>query len=484
MSNRFTAWINSWINSLFVKPDIEVQAQAISIPYQMNDPTTPNLVKNVPLPPRPEKLDFSVKGYNRGVVRPGTDQHRAASCYITVAESIKYMQDQIARSRQPIQRWAAVQKLHVVPNAGRKLNAYYDRHALRFFWEVDPKTKKPIFTADSVEIVAHELGHALLDAMRPDFWSVQALEIWSFHEAFADITSMLTLMQHDEILEHVITETKGNLSLPNVVSRIGEEMGNTLHHMGARGKGALRNATNKFLYVNPGKLPPNAPPNQLAAECHSFGRIFMGAWYDLLVAIYDMEKAKKGQVQALMHARDVASGYLLKAIPNTPRTIKYYNAIARVMLSMDKAKGSPYQKVMKKIFVKRRILKPRVKLLSNTIWGDLDIEKGDEIYKKNDLLVVRLCRPSLIKLSDVTGEISGLSVGDHDLSKLDLEVPADHYYEFENGVLTEEITPDPIETQKEAYSCVMSIMKANAIGNTDETMWEEKDGKLVRTFIE
>ena len=118
--------------------------------------------------------------------------------------------------------------------------------------------------------MAHELGHAILDAMRPDFWSVQALEIWSFHEAFADITAILSLMQHDEILDRALYETKGDLSKPNVISRLAEEMGDIIYEItrgrGGMKPGALRNATNKFRYIHPSKLPKNAPNNKLGSR--------------------------------------------------------------------------------------------------------------------------------------------------------------------------------------------------------------------------
>jgi len=468
-----------------------IEAMSTLVPYLLNDPTTPELVIDIELPDHPKKLDFGVKGYNRGIIKKiGSPQHQAANCYITVANCIHYMQSIISQSQQPVQRWAAVKKLSVVPRNGKMLNAYYDRKGLKFFWANNPKTKGIIYTADSADIVAHELGHAILDAMRPDFWSVQALEIWSFHEAFADVTAMLSLMQYDEVILKALSETDGDLSKPNVISKLGEEMGDVISHMtrGQHKAGSLRDASRNFKYVDPSKLPKQAPPTKLAAECHSFGRIFLGAWYDIFVGIYE-DKVKKGvnPLKAVKSARDIAGSYFIKAVPKTPRVVKYYNAAAKLMLTMDRLKGSPYQALMKGVFKRRNILIPKVKMLSSTTWEDLrpNIEKNDILFKKKNMMGVCLSRPHEIKLEDSKEDIGSLSFGKYDLSKLSLEVPMDSYYEFnEDGVLVEEITSDIEEVHSMAHLCATSIAQDGDIGDTTETMWEVVEDKLIRTIIE
>ena len=147
MIAKIVKWVSSWFKSDTTElkicgPEPEIVAQGITVPYLINDPTTPELVKEVTLPSHPKHLDFWVKGYNRGVVKPGTSQHQAANCYVTIANCIDYIQDVVSQSRPRIPRWAAVQKLAIVPNAGKMLNAYYDRQHLKFFWDISPKTKK------------------------------------------------------------------------------------------------------------------------------------------------------------------------------------------------------------------------------------------------------------------------------------------------------------------------------------------------------
>ena len=287
-------------------PEAALIKPGIQFDYLMNDPTTPDLKKRVTILPPPEHMRILVHGHTlyKEPPKPGSMEELAANCYYTLVHSLNATQNAVQKFRKPIPRWAACDRLSVFPCAGKDFNAYYNRRALKFFYDQDPVTHKRVYTAASSDIVAHELGHATLDAIRPDFWSVQALEIWAYHEAFADINAMLNVLYFDEILKHILKETDGDISKPNVATRLAEEMGNAIFHV-TRGQygytaGALREATNRFKYVPPKNLPKDAPDDKLAAECHSFGRIFLGAWYDMLAGIYKQEvKNGKAPLQAI-----------------------------------------------------------------------------------------------------------------------------------------------------------------------------------------
>jgi hypothetical protein len=65
-------------------------------------------------------------------------------------------------------RWQAGSTLSVIPDLDQDLNAFYNRSSLSFFHQkVGAKT---YFSGASTDVVAHEAGHAFLDAIRPDFW--------------------------------------------------------------------------------------------------------------------------------------------------------------------------------------------------------------------------------------------------------------------------------------------------------------------------
>lgn len=476
-------------------PETALIQPGVEFEYLINDPTTPDLVRKLVIPPPPDKMRVLVHGmimHERSLMA-GSTEELAANCYITLVNSLKATQDIAAKFRKPLPRWAACERLSVFPSAGKDFNAYYNRRALKFFYDKDPVTRKMVYTASSSDIVAHELGHAILDSIRPDFWSVQALEIWAFHESFADISAMWHIMQYDEILEKMLKETDGNLSKPSVVTRLAEEMGNAIYHL-TRGQygykaGALRDATNTFKYVAPERLPKDAPHDQLAAECHSFGRIFMGAWYQILVGIYNKEaKAGKPQMEALKLARDVSYEYLLRAVHVAPRVAKYHDAVCRVILAEDEKQGGRYQSILKDVFTNRNLLTNKVKALSGKTWDDVrsELKPDDEVVQKQDYTLVRIPGTKTIRLANyATGEVSMLLANGIDLADVELEIATDSYYEFNpEGVLQQEILPEEEDAVEAARACILSIQAAGNIGPSPELMWEVKDGKLVRTLIE
>ena len=90
----------------------------------------------------------------------------------------------------PLTQWQNGGKLlPLSPNGGSALNAYYDRAALSFFeWETGAKKT---FSGASTDAVAHEAGHAFLDAIRPELWDSVYTEVAAYHEAFADCIALL-----------------------------------------------------------------------------------------------------------------------------------------------------------------------------------------------------------------------------------------------------------------------------------------------------
>jgi len=450
-----------------------------NVNYLINDPTTPNLRSQIPFPPIPKLLPFRVRGES---------SEESSNCHITVATGIKATQE--ARSDNPIKKWASGRSIEIIPKAKKGLNAYYNRRQLVFFYDHHPKTRKMVFAANSSDVVAHELGHALLDAQRPDFWSVQAPEIWAFHEAYADITAMYQLMQHDKALEHALQETKNDLRKSNVISRLAEEMGNAIYHL-TRGQGgrkpeALRDAINNFKWAPPNKLPKSAPDNRLASECHSYGRVFLGAWYDILVKFFEYEKSNQTKsIVALKKARDQAFKYLVKGVILAPRVPRYHNAVAKSMLMVAE---QPYEKIMNVVFRKRRIITPKIKMLSTNKRKAREIlATADKLERLENGAIARMLSKKTIKLANFVPEgfVSALTVDNKNLADLEIEVANESSYEFDrDGNLTDEHKSSMTNIVDEARLCALMIQKDNSFSSKKEKMWSVQKGKLMRMFIE
>ncbi len=189
--------------------------------------------------------------------------------------------------------WVNGAVLPVVPIEGDGLNAYYDRKALHFFRDVNADTREVVQSGDSPDVVTHEQGHAVLDAVRPDLWDAPHFEVAAFHEAFGDLAAILVALEETDLARAAIRETKGSLDRSNLVSRLAEELAAAViarYGPDAALPGALRDAVNSFRYRSPRSLPDEAPAAELSREPHSFCRVVTGACWDLLVRLSLPEK--------------------------------------------------------------------------------------------------------------------------------------------------------------------------------------------------
>jgi hypothetical protein len=443
--------------------------------YTVNDPTTPDLIIDSEIP-KVGLLKYAVKDMTPFPF--STNEKRAVNCHISIGNCIENVQRHL---KSPIKNWSATPLLQVYPAAGADMNAFYDRRSLRFYY-YNFKGKN-VYFADSSDIVTHELGHAMLDAMRPDFWSVQALEIWSFHEAFSDIVAMFNLMSYDVALNKMLVETKGDLLVSNSVSRLAEEVGVLIRSVTGDPAylcNALRDpAVESFKYENPSRLPAETSNNKLAAECHSFGRVFSNAWYHMFVRIFNYHVSIGNEpMSAIRTARDFSFSILAQAIPGSARVVNYYASIAKSMIVVAKSKNPEYARIMKQVFIEWEILSDSdVRTLSGPSWKEIvsQLKKNDMVVKNSKATSVVIKNEKTLKVSDLP-MVSSLSFNED----FEIEVPSDSYYEFdEKGRLSFEIKPSDDEIKSSAAICLGSIAKS--IGEKGD--WLVENGRLTRQKI-
>lgn len=443
------------------------------ITYIYNDPSTPGLMGPYALPSKPAFLPFKVDGFRGATSEIGTLEHQAACCYVTLTNAINLVNSFLSK---PVERWAATQNLFVQPRAGKQLNAFYDRQALRFFYASDPVTKSLVYTANSFDVVAHEAGHAILDALRPDLFNVQALEIWAFHEAFGDIHAIMNMLQHDVVIDAVLAETGGDLRKEHVATKLAEEMGTALFHMtgGRMGNriGVLRNAFNNFRYLPPERLPRNGLDTQLTGEPHNFSRVFTGAWYDILVGMYESLKKTFSPKEALINARNTLCLYTFRAIRFAASTIRFYDSVARAMLVVDKANKYQFNQVMNQAFLSRGILRQAVKPMVSIDWMVFKgmVEPTDEIFEDPAVVAVRNIGASFMQLP---------------YHMLNVETPADTYYEFNGtGECVDIISNSAEELIEHAHECVDFLRVNDQIRPDKQRPFEiDADSNLVRNHF-
>lgn len=97
-------------------------------------------------------------------------------------------------------------QIQVAPHAFSDANAFYSDRAQGIFFGYFPSNdgKRTIFTCLSHEIVAHETTHALLDGLRERYTDPSSPQQAGFHEGFADIVSLLSILSAKSIVERVV----------------------------------------------------------------------------------------------------------------------------------------------------------------------------------------------------------------------------------------------------------------------------------------
>lgn len=462
--------VATWKTKRNNKANNKVNNNAL-IEYLINDPSTPTLKKNVTPPIYNGNPAISVLGYKGGGFSRISPEGQAASCYLTVANTINFVNSKVST---PIPRWAGTSVLQIVPRAGIDLNAYYNRKALKFFYASDSMIGGTVYTCDSTDIVAHELGHAILDAYRPQTWNAMSIEVSSLHEAFGDFMSIINLLSHDEAISFVLNQNKGNLKMSNIVSKVAEQFGEAIYKLSPSNSGrlsnALRDAINSYKYVNPSTLSEDTPDNVLSSEFHNFSRIFLGTFYDILIMMYqDFRQSGMTKPNALKSARDLILRYVILAIQNAPINTKFYNSFARTMLWADlTTNNNKFNSKMNQIFTKRNIIAPNLLMLS-----DINAPKCD-----NDHNAIIEKETMVLKLSDV----SIRSQSTNPLYNVDLEIPRDKVYFYDlNKNLYDCISVSEEDSIKDAQDMVSVLHKTKNVSDDPKTCFEIKNGKLVRT---
>ena len=256
-----------------------------------------------------------------------------------------------------VTRWQPGAVLPVGLDEGKDLNAYYDRVHLAFFH--DTAGGKVVYSAESPDVVCHELGHACLDAHRPELFDAPYIEVGSFHESFGDMSAILSALQLPSVRAAAIAGVKGRKS--SQLSRLAEQLGWALRQIDPTlvNKDCLRNAYNSFHYVDPQTLPDDAPASKLCAEVHSFSRVFTGAFYDILSGMLKIRSTTPKDADLVAVATDAAK-LLMDATTAAPVQPDYYAQVASHMIDADTARfGGKYRSALTATFVKRKIIPPQ-----------------------------------------------------------------------------------------------------------------------------
>ena len=331
-----------------------------------DDPGEPTLSPplspiQVPVPDQSATpLPFKISGTapQPGVFQPGTPEFR----YFAAAAALRRTADFWSGIVPSGTSWEVGNVLPVELDSGVDLNAFYtrggdgDSPGLHFFH--DSVSGRVYYSGESPDVVCHEMGHGVLDAIRPQLFDAQTIEAAAFHEGFADCSALLSALQVPSFRAVLLSDTGGVLGRSSRWSRVAEQLGFAIRdgHPDAVDPDCLRNASNSFFYTDPQQLPPSAPASQLSSEPHSFSRVFSGAFLNVLAGIFTTI-GDNSDASLVKTAQDGAH-LLIGAILTAPVVPDYFSQVAAAMVQF--GEGSPfngkYHDVIQSAFVRKGIL--------------------------------------------------------------------------------------------------------------------------------
>jgi hypothetical protein len=309
------------------------------INYLSGDPrdgvsvVTPNVAASPDAPAN--RVGFNVENLpNQQAYAQGTDGFAAWQAREAALRTVSIFE--AACGQLPGWRGQAnVKRIYLMPLAGDDLNAYYNRQAVQFFRTT--VAGATIYTGASAEVVAHEVGHGILDALRPDLWNSPMMEIAAFHEGFGDCIAIMTALSEQAVRQRVLA-LDPQLNGPNFVEAFGEELSWGIANrpdLGPNHNAAVpRRAANAFLWNFPDQLPDDGGPGVLINESHCLGQLVSGPYWRLIMGLFRAPGAPGGEA-GLWTACQTATQLLAAAVDDAPVKTRFLESVGRTMLVVD-----------------------------------------------------------------------------------------------------------------------------------------------------
>lgn len=266
---------------------------------------------------------------------------------------------------EPLRRWARSpfdgrRRLNVDPGAaapaGEAPAGRYSGRALVFDRALIGGAT--VAVGASVDVVSHETGHALLDAVRPELFDSPLPEVAAFHESYADCIALL-LMLHSPDVRRDLLAAVPRLDGPNFVESLMSYAAEVIRSVRGDVDGSRpRHALNDLVWQLPATLPAggvNDPPDRLTRQPHSFGRVFTGCFYDVLRGLFEAETGPRAD--ALGRAAQTAGRLLARAGRTALLTERFFQSAGQAMVLADDALfGGAHRRIVGDAFARHGVL--------------------------------------------------------------------------------------------------------------------------------
>jgi len=337
--------------------------------------------------------------------------------------------------------------LTVHPRAFNGANAFYSRNqrSLKFGQFLPTGQSNQVFTCRSLDIVAHETGHAVLDGLKPGWLGFgNPPQTGGLHESFGDLTSIfLALSQLDQV-ETFIAMTKANLHAKNFLAAVAEQFGSVL----GRPMG-LRNADN------------NLKLSQVSNEVHAISQVFTGGIYDVLADIFAFEKMRqrvsKSAAHVLLDVGEHLLKLLLNAIIKSPDLGATYSDVVNNMLQISHDQGDPavYRTFIRNRFSYREVVVSTAPLAIEAMQSGQMIYDDPDFTGGKDDLKLKACfpdHPSIRGVQDRAGTCGTMQMPEYARDQRVLDADLEDLRRSNEPISEESLLLDEVAELSEAFS--------------------------------
>ena len=193
-------------------------------------------------------------------------------------------------------------------------------------------------TASSWDLTAHESGHALHFALKPNSQGDDAgFGAWS--ESFGDQTAMWSSLRDPARVQQLLAETRGDLNQPNALTHFVEAFAALV----GTGTG-IREAFN------------DKKVSDTDEEIHHRSEVLTGAAYKIFVRIYGELKSVLEPAEAMSQAGEIMGILQARANDFTPESVLTLEDVGQAYLKVDKEYfDSHYRRLLVDEFRRREI---------------------------------------------------------------------------------------------------------------------------------
>jgi hypothetical protein len=308
-----------------------------------------NVDRDVVFPPATPKKDGSFPEYDLNDMR-----FHQLNTYAIAARAIELVELELGR---PLRWGFEGSRLLVVPHAGILENAFYsaESHSLQFYsFMGNGRRRRPYHSALAHDIVAHETGHAVLDAVRPRYYEPFEPETSALHEAVGDLCAVFAALSHQVIRRRVA----GSLDQLNLLSEIAEGF----EEAGAHGWGSIRSLVD----ATPSDWKNTIEPHDLSLKLSSTIYLALRKLHQTLM------RRGEPRLSALHTARTVIQRMAVRALdflPPADCTIaEYGEALLAADRSVHLTDDSGYRAVVHGVLAGRGLASKREVGLDESRW--------------------------------------------------------------------------------------------------------------------